>query len=95
MKQDQHAVLIEVQLTIADLVALTTDVVKPCQKRRELIEILQARDVFVANVLPLLSRHAEIIRVPADRAIFLKRDRVQMRESRAEQDWNKAPLFLS
>ena len=45
VQQDQHAILIEMQLAVAGLVALTAIVVQPLQQRRELVEVLQAGDI--------------------------------------------------
>lgn len=46
--------LIVMQLSIADLVALATDLVQPGKQRAELIEVLQPCDVFVFDLLSFL-----------------------------------------
>jgi hypothetical protein len=51
-------VLIEMQLAIAGLVALAADVMETFQQRPESIEVLQARDVLLADFFPFLSRNA-------------------------------------
>ena len=39
-QQDQHAVLVVVQLAIAGFIAPTTHVVQPPQQRQQLVEVL-------------------------------------------------------
>ena len=57
-QQHEHAVLVEMQLAVAGLVALAAHVVQASQQRSELVEILQARHVLFAHVLALLAGHA-------------------------------------
>ena len=49
-QQHQHAVLVEVQLAVAGLVAFTAHVVQTCQQRSELVEVLQARHVLFTHI---------------------------------------------
>jgi hypothetical protein len=58
-QEHQHAVLVEVQPAVASFVALTTDVVQACQKRGELVEILQARHVLFPHFSALFAGHAD------------------------------------
>jgi len=50
-EQHEHAVLVEVQLAVARLVARTAVVVQSFEQRREPIEILQTGDVGCRNGL--------------------------------------------
>ena len=50
--------MVEVQLSIACLVALAADLVERLEERQDLIEILQARDVLLTDVLAFFGSHA-------------------------------------
>ena len=57
-QQHEHAVLVEVQLAVAGLVALAADLVQAREQRSELVEILQARHVLFAHVIAAFASHA-------------------------------------
>ena len=85
-QEHQQAILVEMQLAVAGLVALATDVVQACQERGELVEILQARHVFFTHVIAILAGHAgNYARLHKQRNTTCA-GFVSMRKSRAEQD---------
>jgi hypothetical protein len=93
-QQHQQAILVEVQLAVAGLVALAADVVQTRQERSELVEILQARYVFLPHFLAFLAGHA------GDYARWEKERNttcvgcVRMRKYHAEQDCAKRLFSL-
>ncbi len=94
-QQHEQAILVEVQLPIAGLVALATHVMEACQQRSELVEILQARHVLFTHVVTLRAGHAEDYARLANERNTTCVGCVQMRKSRAEQDWDKSNYFSS
>ena len=60
-QQDQQAVLVEMQLAIAGLVALAPHLVQSGQQRPQLVEVLQPLHVRLADFLTLLARHGHIL----------------------------------
>jgi len=48
-EQDEHAILVHVQLAVAGLVAIASNVMQPLQQGLQLVEILLARDVLFAD----------------------------------------------
>ena len=62
-QQHEQAVLVEVQLAVAGLVALAADVVQARKQRGELVEVLQARHVLArARLRGFLPAMPEIMR---------------------------------
>jgi len=87
-QQHEHAVLVEVQRAVAGLVTLAADIVQTCQQRSELVEILQARYVFLPHFLAFFAGHArDYARLGKERNTTCVGS-VEMRKSRAEQDWD-------
>jgi hypothetical protein len=56
-QQDQHAILVEVELAIAGLVALAADIAQAIEQRHQFVEVFQARDVLITDVFAFLSGH--------------------------------------
>ena len=57
-QQNEHTVLVVMELSISGFVALTADIMEACEQGCELVEILQARHVLFAHVIPAFSSHA-------------------------------------
>src|SRR5450432_2332614 len=89
VEQNQHAVVIEVQRTIAGSVAVAADLVQAFEQGRKLIEVLEAAHIGLANrrLGTSLRLHAPIMINPS-----CWRNTVRMyfreRKCRAEQHWD-------
>jgi hypothetical protein len=60
-QQHQQTVLIKVELAVPRLVALAAHLVQARQQRRELVEVLQARNVLFAHVFALFACHTRLL----------------------------------
>ena len=56
IERDQHAILIVMQVSVSGFVSIAQIVVKPFERRRDHVEILQALDVFAFNLGSLCTR---------------------------------------
>src|SRR5579862_3543045 len=58
-EQDERGIVVEEETAIAGAVTFRTDVVKPCQERLELLEVLQAGDFFSSQGRLMCQRHGQ------------------------------------
>ena len=85
-QQNEHAVLVVMQLAVAGLVSLAADLMQAREEWSELVEILQARHVFFTYVNPAFAAHVgNYARLSKTRNTTYA-GCVRMRKSRAEQD---------
>ena len=91
-QQHEHAILVEVQAAVAGLVALAAHFVQARQHRRELVEILQARDVLFAHIFAAFASHADDYARSAKSRNTTCVGYVRMHKSRAEQDCQHPPF---
>jgi hypothetical protein len=85
-QQDEHAILVHVELAIAGLVALTANFMQPLEQRLQFVKVFQTRNVFVADFFAFFSSHARMMRAGKNRAIPPSRGVQTMSNNRAEQD---------
>ena len=86
-QEQQEAILVEVQSSVARLVPLAPHVVQALQQRHELVEVFQARDLFFGDCFAFPAGHAMIMRVNPPSRNTPCAGSVEMRKYRAEQDW--------
>jgi hypothetical protein len=87
-RQHQQAVLIEVEFAVARPVTLTANLVQTFEQRQEFVEVLQSRNIPLANLFTPLARHGTILSEWQQKSTA-----TPWRKFRAEQDWD-CPLFL-
>jgi len=59
-QQDVRAILVEEQSPTAGNVAMSADIVKPLEQRRQPVEVLQSNDVALANLAGSLACHSTV-----------------------------------